>query len=404
MVGAGFSLNALPAPGLVTPFPTWRQLARGMFDEIYPLTGASKKDREEQFNRSNPLRIASEYEAAFKRQKLESFLRSRIPDSGHQPGRIHELLLQLPWTDVFTTNYDTLLERTEVTGRSYQPVTAVGDLTTATAPRVIKLHGTLRSETPFIVTEEDYRRYPRRFAPFVNTVRQSLIENSFVLVGYSGDDPHFLEWIGWIRDELDNLHAPIYLANVLSIDNVQRSLLFERGVTPIDLAPVFPDQPEPWERAIEWFLQSLMMGRPPSIYKWPKRNAITEETREYSPPLLIDGLDDPEEVSPIPASTRGLEEETASKILNRWTFERIRYPGWLVPTDEVRSSLWRRTQPWIGPLLEFSKRRSPVDRVLILYEINWRLEVSMVPCLRIQRSHSMHALRISMPIFAMASR
>ena len=44
---------------------------------------------------------------------------------------MHDLLLQLPWRDVFTTNYDTLLEGTEVTERAYQPVTTVEDLTTA---------------------------------------------------------------------------------------------------------------------------------------------------------------------------------------------------------------------------------------------------------------------------------
>ena len=377
MVGAGFSLNALPSPGVDTRFPKWHELARAMFDEIYPPSDKPNADREEQFNRSNPLRIASEYEAAFKRQKLKSFLRRRIPDSGHRPGPIHELLLQLPWRDMFTTNYDTLLERTEVPGRSYQPVTTVGDLTTAIAPRIIKLHGTLPSQTPFIITEEDYRTYPRRFAPLVNTVRQSLIEYSFVLVGFSGDDPNFLEWIGWIRDELAEHHAPIYLVGVLP-DHVQRSLLVKRGVTPIDLSSVCGDHPRPLEHAIEWFLKNLLIGRPPSIYKWPKRNTLTKETKEYNPPLLIDGLDEPEEVSLRPP-TRKLDEVTAWKILKRWTFERTKYPGWLVPTDEVRSSLWTNTEWWISPLLQFSRNRSPVDRVVIFYEINWRLDVSMVP-------------------------
>ena len=122
MIGAGFSLNATPSPGVDTPFPTWRPLTRAMFEETYPPSGRDRKEWEDQFSRTGPLRIASEYEAAFKRQKLESFLRSHVPDSGHQPGPIHDLLLQLPWRDVFTTNYDTLLERTEVnqcaTGRS----------------------------------------------------------------------------------------------------------------------------------------------------------------------------------------------------------------------------------------------------------------------------------------------
>lgn len=378
MVGAGFSLNASPSPGVVRSFPTWRELARGMFDELYPPTDASNTEWEEQFNRSNPLRIASEYEAAFKRQKLESFLRNRIPDSGHRPGSMHDLLLQLPWRDVFTTNYDTLLERAEVTERAFQPVMTVDDLTTAIPPRIIKLHGTLPSQTPFIITEEDYRTYRGCFAPFVNTVRQSLIENSFVLIGFSGDDPNFLEWIGWIRDELEDRHAPIYLTGVLSLDHVQRSLLARRGVTPIDLAPVFADQSASPAPAIKWFLENLKIGRPPSPHRWPEGNTVTQETRDYRPALLLDGLTEPDEVA-LPQPNQDVHEETAGAILKRWSFERGRYPGWLVAPSRVRSALWTKTQRWMMPLIKFSNGRSAIDRIRIFYELNWRLETSMMP-------------------------
>ena len=376
MGGAGFSLNASPSPGVATPFPTWRELARGMFDELYP-PDASNTEREQQFNRSNPLRIGSEYEAAFKRQKLESFLRNRIPDSGHRPGSMHDLLLQLPWRDVFTTNYDTLLERTEVTERAYQPVMTVEDLTTAIPPRIIKLHGTLPSQTPFIITEEDYRTYRGCFAPFVTTVRQSLIENSFVLIGFSGDDPNFLEWIGWIRDELEDRHAPIYLTGVLSLDHVQRSLLARRGVTPIDVAPIFADQSGSPAPAIKWFLENLKIGRPPSPHRWPDGNTVTQETRDYRPALLLDGLTEPDEVA-LPQPNHDVDEETAGAILKRWSFERGRYPGWLVAPSRVRSELWTKTQRWMMPLIKFSNGRSAIDRISIFYELNWRLETSMM--------------------------
>ena len=132
MVGAGLSLNSKPLPGVSTRFPTWSELAQAMFDEIYPALPnekpEQKTERENRFYSSNPLRVASEYEAAFGRRKLESLIYAKIPNSGHQPGEIHSLLLQLPWKDVFTTNYDTLLERTEVPGRAYQSVTTVNGL------------------------------------------------------------------------------------------------------------------------------------------------------------------------------------------------------------------------------------------------------------------------------------
>ena len=388
MVGAGLSLNARPAPGTDTQFPTWRQLARAMFDELYPHSNdpTEQKDREERFNRNSPLRIAGEYEAAFSRGKLESFIRAHIPDSGHQPGAIHEGVLELLWRDVFTTNYDTLLERTEVTKQAYQPVTTTHELTTAFAPRIIKLHGSFPSQTPFIITDEDYRTYPRRFAPFVNTVRQSLIENSLVLLGFSGEDPNFLEWTGWIRDELGNRHAPIYLVGWLSLDSVQRSLLVKRGVTPIDLAPVFPRigaSREPHTSALLWFIDSLMATTPGAPERWPEPKSTARATTD-TPPVSQDGPPEPEELDILryPISRDPPDEATLIKVIERWRFERTQYPGWIVPTDQIRDSLRMSTEPQVSVLLDASKSLLIDHRVRLYREINWRLEVSMIPLFR----------------------
>ena len=365
MVGAGFSLNAVSAPGVSTRFPMWRDLSRAMFNEIYPAhpneTDEQRMQRKEQFDPSNALRIASEYEAAFDRQKLDSFLCRAIPDSSYQPGALHTLLLQLPWKDVFTTNYDTLLERTEIPERAYQPVTTVNDLTTANTPRIIKLHGSFPSQTPFIITEEDYRTYPQRFAPFVNTVRQSLIENAFVLIGFSGEDPNFLQWTGWIRDELGDHHAPIYLVGPLSLSNAQRSLLTRRGVTPIDLSPMFADN---HAAALEKFLYHLLEAKPSRPERWPNIKTTAQEPAEVS-------FDSPQ----------NLDEATVLKLIKRWRYEQDQYPGWLVATDEKRSSLWDSTKFWVEPLLTFvaNENWSPADRILLFRELHWRLDVAMVP-------------------------
>ena len=386
MVGAGFSRNSVPLPGVTTSFPTWPELAKAMFDDIYPAcpneTAEQKRSREKQFDRSNPLRLASEYEATFDPQRLKSLIRTRIPDTDHKPGNIHDLLLQLPWKEVFTTNYDTLLERTEVPGRVYQTVTTVTELTTAISPRIIKLHGSFPSLTQFIITEDDYRTYPKDFVLFINTVRQSLIENTFVLVGFSGDDPNFLQWTGWIRDELGSNHAPIYLVSPLSLSNVQRSLLAKRGVKPIDLSPVFSSTTRPdgiHASAIEWFLRSLLAAKPQRPEAWLKTKRSAAGNAEFEPPIFVSGFTEPEKVDLSGSSQSPLEEATVIKVIERWRFERNRYPGWLIPTNEIRSLLWQETGDWITPLIKSAGNWPPADRLLLFREINWRLEISMIP-------------------------
>ncbi len=382
MVGSGFSRNAEPIPGANKEFPTWRQLAQAMFDQLNPARREDTPDRElrrkARFNAASPLRVASEYEAAFDEGRLESLLREQIPDGLHTPGALHHLLLQLPWADVFTTNYDTLLERTEAPGRTYNPVTKPGDLTTAFAPRIIKLHGSFPSQAPFIATEEHYRTYPRKFAPFVNCVRQSLLENSLVLVGFSGDDPNFLEWTGWIRDELGGKHAPIYFVGPLSLTPPQRSLLQRRGITPIDLSPVFQEvnTDKLHEASIEWFLESLRIARKPRPEEWPDTGNRKPPGNNRVPPLP-----DVDETAPAVTMNppRTLTHEDVRKALTRWQFERQRYPGWIVAPQEVRSSLWDKTKFWVFPLIEFAKGWPAADRAVVFREINWRFETTMAP-------------------------
>ena len=380
------SKNSRPLPGVRTTFPSWEELSRAMFDEIYPppldATERQLKERESKFNQKGALRIASEFEARRKRRKLVDFLRKSIPNDDHQPGFLHELLLDLPWKDVFTTNFDTLLERTHVPGRSYQPVETTSDLATSESPRIVNLHGSLCSDTHLIITEEDYRTYPRRFAPFVNTVRQSLIENAFVLIGFSGDDPNFLEWIGWIRDELGDHHAPIYLVGLLKLTDVDRALLEHRTVTPIDLAPL-SEGVAPIDQkhtvTLEWFLRGLQAVEPPRPERWPDFTKNEKTVTGLSVPVLVNQEVEPETVNSMVDSPNRFDEITAIRIIVRWRHERMKYPGWLVPTNEMRSSLWQNTQQYIPRLISLARNWSHVDQVLLFRELIWRIETSMLP-------------------------
>ncbi|MCL2823562.1 MAG: SIR2 family protein, partial [Polyangiaceae bacterium] len=397
MVGAGLSLNADPLPGVTARFLTWRELVRKMFDELHPpVSGEDTEKRVEQFNSTNPLRIASQYEAAFGRRKLDIFIRDKNPDSSFKPGKLHTSLLQLPWVDVFTTNYDTLLERTEIPGRAYQPVTKASELTTAFSPRIIKLHGSFPSQTPFIISEEDYRTYPKAFAPFVNTVRQSLLENTLVLVGFSGDDPNFLEWTGWIRDELGEAHAPIYLIGPLGLKHSERSLIERRGVTPIDLTPVFAREIQPPSQGIhaaslEWFIASLAASRHPLPDEWPRFPAISPETPSGCPPVLPNKTVVPTEAEYPPNK---LDLDAVNRVYSRWRFERMRYPGWLILNESKRSEIWHSTMIWIDKLLAFANAEqwSVADRLVLFREINWRLEVCLIPLFQREIRHFQNAV------------
>ena len=356
-------MNARPLPGVATAFPTWEKLAKHMWKQLYPPTeNAPRTKTTKRGGRPSPERIASEYEAAFHRKGLEDLIRKSVPDDDYEPGELHEKLLRLPWRDVFTTNYDTLLEGTSVRDRSYHPVTSAAELTRANPPRIIKLHGSFGVNSPLISTEEDYRTYPRRFAPFVNTVRQTLIENALVLVGFSGDDRNFLEWTGWIRDELGTHHCPLYLVVARPLDDIQRRLLNERGVTPLviarDGAPNTSGMTKGGAALLRFVCALEREKRRPE--KW---------TIDMSP-----------EATNGPSSHKGSDLNTQLEIaIRRWRRDRGSYPRWLIAPAGDRQRLWLMTRERVEPVLKGTVSWLATDRVVALSELNWRLEVALVP-------------------------
>ena len=124
------------------------------------------------------------------------------------------------------------------------------------------MHGSFPSQSPFIITEEDYRIYPKKFAPFVNTVQQALLEKTLCLIGFSGDDPNFLQWIGWIRDQYEeNTKLKIYLISVVSLPEAQKMLLQKRNVNIVDLRRcpgVSGDRRLAFERFFDYLLSKKM--------------------------------------------------------------------------------------------------------------------------------------------------
>ena len=351
MVGAGFSRNAKPVDSTALSFPSWQELGDVFFRKLH---GRSPS---EEVRYLSLLKLAEQVQAAFGRPALDDLLRSAIPDLGYEPSPLHDRLLNLPWKDVFTTNYDTLLERARasVTLKHYDVVATKEDLLYANQPRIVKLHGSFPS-SPFVITEEDYRRYPSDHAPFVNTVRQSLLENTLCLIGFSGDDPNFLQWIGWIRDHLGEDTAPkIYLVGVFDeLTEGDRKLLDRRGIVPVNLSGFSPDA----GRALGAFLDYLK-SRKVRAADWPVVSADVQSWATDANP------------------------DNYPEIAAEWRRQRGEYPGWVVMPEDRRRSLWLSTEPWLSLLSEISPTdraglETPLDLDLA-FELGWRLDRCLFP-------------------------
>ena len=388
MVGSGFSRNAEKVAFDAADLPSWRELTKLICSELYPADGARlERALAEASATSGFLRLAQEFKSAFGRNALHQFIKDAIRDDEFQPGDMHRRLLSLPWRDVFTTNWDTLLEgsRSHVSERSYSVVHSVADLPTAVPPRIVKLHGSLPSHYPLIFTEEDYRTYPHRFAPLVNTAQQAMVETTFLLIGFSGDDPNFLHWSGWVRDNMGESAPKIYLAGWLDLAHHRRQVLMERKVISIDLAhhPQATEWPEALREryATDWILRTLENGRPYDITQWPTPTSRSAEAiPDLLKPVEITVLDQPKTEAAAPTTGASpASTDTIRDLLEVWKHNRNSYPGWVVIPNVKRQRLSWNTDGWEDHILEASSEFDAVERLNALRELIWRREMLLDP-------------------------
>lgn len=336
MVGAGFSRNA-DVPSNVK-VKQWNDVG----EDIYCRLQAVDDVDPSKLVFKTPMRLASQFAAAFGQSELDNLIRDSIPDDRMNPGALHRQLLCLPWRDVFTTNYDTLLERTcKGLQRNYSVVTSKGMLLYKKSPRIIKLHGSFPDKTPFLMTEEHFRTYPADHPEFVNTVRQALVESIFCLIGFSGDDPNFTSWQGWLRDVMGDYAGPSYLITCdKEYDESFKTLMEHRGIQVLNFSEI--KGLDNHQIALDFFFTYL-----------------SERESKWSGSVDYDS-----------------RKADAKDLTQRFKQIRQTYPGWFILPKKYYKDFTDMSYHF--PYLEFSfKKFEEKDKEPLLYELDWRAKISL---------------------------
>ncbi|HCR2172404.1 TPA: SIR2 family protein [Enterobacter roggenkampii] len=351
LIGAGFSRSAAKTGDLNKKLPLWYDLSKILHEEL----------QEELHDETiqDPLRLAEVYCAYFGRPALLELIKKNVNDQSWEPGELHKKLLSLPWTEIMTTNWDTLLERaaTQIHSPIYNFVLKQSDLSNARSPRIAKLHGTIGVSEDLVFTQEDYRLYPANSAAFINFVRQVFIENELCLLGFSGDDPNFLQWAGWVRDHLSGKARRIYLVGSLNLSSAKRKYLESINVSPIDLYDLvkeYDDMDKRHHEAIRLFIEAIIELKGPQQWEWSPSHLYT---RNELPNTSLE-------------KAKFLEESLSILISDR-----LSYPNWIVcPRHESWLLQNQINFPYITPEL-INEIKEPF-RVKIIYEIYWRAHVT----------------------------
>lgn len=348
-IGAGFSLNA-EMPSHVK-MKTWVQLKEDFLNKLYGDDEDAKKE-----DHNDVVHLASLIDAEFKRNELDDILEAALPDKLIRPGILHRMLVRLKWRDILTTNYDTLIERAaEEEIQEYKLVTNKETLLYQPSPRIIKLHGSFPNIRPYIMTKEDYRKYPMEHPEMVNTARQSFLESLMCLIGFSGDDPNFQSWIGWLRDVIgrDRI-CPTYLITFKKgYHEAEKALMAQLGIDIINLAEI-PGIKD-FKEAYSYFFNFLLKS---------------QENQEW------DGKIDTFSYH----FKDGLEKEGMEALTEQMTSVRQSYPGWMALPTRFYDNFSDANERILFVGKYFGKVEGEWNlKLRFLYEMDWRLTISCTP-------------------------
>jgi hypothetical protein len=286
-------------------------------------------------------------------------------------------LFDFPWRDIFTTNYDTLLER--ASPRNFKVINKQTDLRLSRHPRIIKLHGSFPSNTPFIITKKDFEEYPVKYEIFVTNVKNALIETRFYLIGFSGEDPNFLSWVNWIKKALDPEYLPkIYFFGINISENDRKSFL-KNNIQAIDISILAKKSKD---KIIPVLTGAITLPATTSDYKaayskfFDKLSDFFNEKKEKS-------ITETNPHSSVWPQNKHIFLDTGKDMLSQykeaikiWKDEREAYPGWVVISESKRKVLRNFTETIF---VHYLPKLENFTDIQFLYEFNWRIEKYLYP-------------------------
>lgn len=183
------------------------------------------------------LTVALYFELIHGRRRLIEIIRNSIDVTGVRPTIVHRQLFSLPISEIFTTNYDDLLElECRDSNKSFRSIVREEDVAyfSSNDTQIIKLHGDLQHPDSIVITAEDYERFSTNRKALSRLIAQALQTKSVLFLGYSAGDPNLKQILTTVRDEVGR-HARNLYTLQFDINDLRKRELDRRGLNVINL-------------------------------------------------------------------------------------------------------------------------------------------------------------------------
>jgi hypothetical protein len=172
--------------------------------------------------------------------------------------RIHQLIVELDFPIIYTTNYDNNLELAyQLHGKPFVKVANTSDIVNADAglPQIVKFHGDFDDDESLVIAETDYFKRLAFESPLDVKFKSDAFGRTLLFVGYSMSDLNirltlFRLWQTW-RESGRERDRPASYVFTARADPVQDAVLENWGISVLH-----QEAPDPAESMLR-FLTSL---------------------------------------------------------------------------------------------------------------------------------------------------
>lgn len=199
-------------------FPSWSTLLQPCADEL----DLSLNDKSDLYS------IAQYYvnrnkDSELRRQFCDAINRY-MPESS-----LLNLLLEIPYNSIWTTNYDKLIEKR--LEKNFVGCNVIADdkdlsnISKGTRINIFKMNGDISNTTSMVITKDDYEHYTQKHPLLLTFFKRELVSSTFLFIGYSFGDSLVLDCLCSLREFLGssgNCHYAIMLVD----DNVSPETLY----------------------------------------------------------------------------------------------------------------------------------------------------------------------------------
>ncbi len=154
--------------------------------------------------------LAQYYVREKQKTKITETIKEFFADDKGSVQEVHRIIASLPINNIWTTNYDSLIERAfEEAGICTTILTddnSYRDIDRNAKVKIYKIHGTVKSASNCIISRQDYDIFPTTHDIVMSELKGEMCSNSFLFLGYSFSDTDIQHILTKIRLEYDARH------------------------------------------------------------------------------------------------------------------------------------------------------------------------------------------------------